>query len=130
MVPMPAVIVLIVCKVAIAGPPDQNSEWTTAQNLKWATENAMMVCRRQEVQMMDTAESTGADQQGFSFHRCQRSAMLLGPQWDQQHRSSQYRFWRAACPTPVVNGSGEIVSWILPDCGHREYVRCEQDSFI
>ena len=53
MVPMPAAIVLIVCKTVISGPPDQNAGFTRAENREWATEHAMMVCRRQEVQMYD-----------------------------------------------------------------------------
>ena len=44
-VPMPASVVLIVCKTETAGPPDQNAEWTHVENRRWATENAMMVCR-------------------------------------------------------------------------------------
>ena len=59
MVPMPAAIVLIVCKTVISGPPDQNAGFTKAENREWATEHAMMVCRRQEVQMYDMAESRG-----------------------------------------------------------------------
>jgi hypothetical protein len=53
---IPPVLVLIVCKVAIAGPPDQNAPMTGAQNLEWATENSMMRCRRQELQLYDPAE--------------------------------------------------------------------------
>ena len=53
---IPPVLVLIVCKVAIAGAPDQNAEFTGAQNLEWATENSMMTCRRNEVQLYDPAE--------------------------------------------------------------------------
>ena len=82
MVPMPAAIVLIVCKTVISGPPDQNAGFTRAENREWATEHAMMVCRRQEVQMYDRAEAEGADPQPFNTQRCQRSAMMLGPQWD------------------------------------------------
>ena len=59
-VPMPASVVLIVCKTETAGPPDQNAEWTHVENRRWATENAMMVCRRQEVQMYDQAADQGA----------------------------------------------------------------------
>ena len=53
---IPPVLVLIVCKVAIAGAPDQNADMTGAQNLEWATENSMMTCRRNEVQLYDPAE--------------------------------------------------------------------------
>ena len=77
MVPMPAAIVLIVCKTVISGPPDQNAGFTRAENREWATEHAMMVCRREEVQMFDKAEAEGAAPQPFNAQRCQRSAMML-----------------------------------------------------
>jgi len=134
MVPMPAVIALIVCKVAVAGPPDQNAAWTKAENLEWATEHAMMVCRRHEIQLYDQAVDHGADPQPFTPAQCQRSAAMLGPQWDAQHKSSSYRFWRVACPVPIVrrnpDGSEDIIAWKLPDCGHRDTVRCEVDTEI
>jgi hypothetical protein len=134
MVPMPAVVVLIVCKTVIAGPPDQNAAFTKAENREWATEHAMMVCRRQEVAMYDQAEAAGADPQGFNLQRCQRSAMTLGPNWDRSHPNSAYRFWRVACPVPIVrknqDGSEDVIAWKLPDCGHRETVVCEVDTAI
>jgi hypothetical protein len=134
MVPMPAAIVLIVCKTVVAGPPDQNAEYTKAENREWATEHAMMVCRREEVQMYDRAVDGGADPQAFNAQRCQRSAMMLGPQWDASHQSSSYRFWRVACPVPIVrkndDGSEDIIAWKLPDCGHRDTVVCEVDTAI
>jgi len=137
MVPMPAVVILIVCKVAVAGPPDQNSQYTHAENLQWHTEFSKMVCRRQEVQVVDMSAELGADPQPFDQNKCQRSAMLLGPQWDAQHKGSKYRFWRVACPTPIMDDQGTpdtrddvVVGYSLPDCGHREYVICERDSFI
>lgn len=131
MVPMPAVIVLIVCKTMIAGPPDQNAERTHAQNLRWATENSMMVCRRQEVQVTDAAADQGAAPQPFNAQRCQRAGIMMGTQWDAQHASSKYRFWRYACPTPIVNDkTGDIIAWMIPDCGHRDTVVCEVDTAI
>jgi hypothetical protein len=134
MVPMPAAIGLIVCKTVISGPSDQNAQYTNAENREWATEHAMMVCRREEVQMFDKAEADGADPQPFNLQRCQRSAMMLGPQWDAEHRSSSYRFWRVACPVPIVrknqDGSEDIIAWKMPECGHQETVVCEVDTAI
>jgi hypothetical protein len=137
-VPMPAIIVLIVCKVAIAGPPDQNSALTRSENLDWAYENSMMVCRRQEVQMYDMAAGQGAQEKPFTQMDCAHSAMLLGSQWDSQHRGSKYRFWRVACPVPIMGDQGtprdtrddQIVGWKIPDCGHRDTVICEVDTAI
>ena len=57
---IPPVLVLIVCKVAIAGAPDQNADFTGAQNLEWATENSMMTCRRNEVQLFDPVEGNSS----------------------------------------------------------------------
>src|SRR5680860_1601780 len=92
-VPMPAAVVLIVCKTFIVGPADQNAAYTGYQNREWATEHSMMVCRRQEVQLFDQAESMGAKAQPFNLQRCQRSGIMLGTQWDAGHRGSSYRFW-------------------------------------
>jgi len=135
MVPMPAVIVLIVCKTLVAGPPDQNANFTRAENLEWATEHSMMICRREEVQVIDrAAEEGGADPQPFNLQRCQRSAMMLGPNWDASHQNSRYRFWKAACPVPIVrknpDNTEDIIAWKLPDCGHRDTVVCEVDTAI
>lgn len=140
-VPMPAVVVLIVCRTVIAGPADQNAAYTGYENREWATEHSMMVCRRQEVQLYDPAVDGGVDREGnplppadpqpFNLQRCQRSGIMLGTQWDAGHRSSSYRFWRVACPVPIVDTrTGDIIAWKMPECGHRDTVRCEVDSEI
>ena len=46
---IPPVLVLIVCKTISGGPADQNEAYTHWQNLDWATEHSMMVCRRNEI---------------------------------------------------------------------------------
>jgi hypothetical protein len=134
MAPMPAVVVLILCKTVIAGAPDQNADRTGSQNLDWAYENAMMICRRQEVQLYDLAADQGADAKPFTMMDCWRSGMLMGSNWDAQHRNSKYRFWKIACPVPIVrknqDGSEDIIAWKLPDCGHRDTVICEVDTAI
>jgi hypothetical protein len=138
-VPMPAAVVLIVCKTVIAGPEDQNAAFTGYENLEWATENSMMVCRRQEIKMEDSAllQATPAmpvAPQPFNVQRCQRSAIMLGSEWDASHRGSTYRFWRVACPVPIVrknpDGTEDIIAWKMPECGHRDTVRCEVDAEI
>jgi hypothetical protein len=134
MVPMPAVIVMIVCKTVLVGPPDPNESFTHAEPREWATENSMMVCRRHEIEVVDQAAEQGADAQPFNQWRCQHSGALLGVQFDQQHAKSSWRFWRIACPVPVVrknaDGSEDIIAWKIPDCGHRETVICESDTAI
>lgn len=128
---MPTAIVLIVCKTVVAGPPDQNAAYTGYENREWATENSMMVCRRQEVEVFDQAEAQGADAQPFNMQRCQRSGIRLGAEWDVAHRSSSYRFWRVACPVPVIDTqTGRILAWKMPECGHRDTVICEADTEI
>ena len=77
-IPMPAVVVLIVCKTVVAGPEDPNAAYTGYENRKWATEHSMMMCRRQEVQLFDQSEAMGADAQPFNMQRCQRSGIMLG----------------------------------------------------
>lgn len=130
-VPMPAVVILFVCKVAIAGPPDANADWTHSENLDWATPNAMMLCRRHEVQLYDPSVDQGADPQPFTPMACQRAGAMMGPNWNEQHKSSKYRFWRYACPVAIINEiTGEVIGWKLPDCGRRDTVVCEQDTAI
>jgi hypothetical protein len=149
--PMPSVVVLILCKtVEVPGTSQEieNSRWTGHEGREWATEHAMMQCRRQAVEMYDPAIDPGqqarngqviapADPQPFNLTRCQHSAMILGPTWDVQHKSSKYRFWRVACPVPMMNTNGTpetrddyIVDWVLPDCGHRDTVVCDVDTEI
>lgn len=131
MLTMPAVVVLIACKVAIAGPPDQNASYTGALNLQWETKNSMMVCRRHEIQMFDQAEAQGADPQPFTPQRCQMAAIGLIANWNVSHERSNWRAWRVACPVPTINTqTGEIIAWTLPDCGHRDTVICERDTAI
>lgn len=130
-VPMPAAVVLIVCKTAIAGPPDQNAAFTGAENRVWATEHSMMVCRRHEVQLYDQSEALGAAAQPFNLQRCQRSGIMLGVQWNESHKSSSYRFWRVACPVPIVDTrTGDVIAWKMPECGNRDTVICEVDAEI
>ena len=133
MVPMPAVVVLIVCKTIVAGQPDQNAKWTGYQNLEWATEHSMMVCQRHEMQLFDQSEALGAQPQPFTQDRCMMSAVTLASEWNASHSGTQYRVWRVACPTPIRSGKSAndpIVGWVLPDCGHRETVVCELDTAI
>ncbi len=128
---MPPIIVLIVCKTVIAGEPDINAKWTGHENRAWAIENSMMQCRRQEVQLYDQAEAQGAQAQPFNRQRCLGAGILLGVQWDQAHKGSSYRFWRVACPVPIVDTrTGKVLSWKMPECGHRDTVHCEVDSEI
>ncbi|MGH6866038.1 MAG: hypothetical protein ACREDO_07715 [Methyloceanibacter sp.] len=133
-VPMPSAVVLIVCKTVLTGPADPNAAYTGYENREWATEHSMMICRRQEVPLYDVAEAQGADAQPFNEQRCWRSGVMLGAGWDAGHRNSPWRFWRVACPVPIVrknpDGSEEVIAWKLPDCGHRETVVCEIDTEI
>ena len=55
-VEIPPILVLIVCKTIAVGAPDENTRFTGAKELAWATEHSMMVCRRNEVQLYDPAE--------------------------------------------------------------------------
>jgi hypothetical protein len=133
-VPMPAAVVLIVCKTVIAGPADQNAAYTGYENRQWATEHSMMVCRRQEVQLFDQAAALGAQRRPFNRQQCQRSSVMLGTEWDAAHKGSAYRTWRVACPVPIVrknpDGTEDIIAWKMPECGHRDIVVCEVDTEI
>lgn len=137
--PMPPTIVLIVCKTVVVAPQDANDKYTGHENRDWDYDHGMMVCRRNEVQVYDATVDQGADPVPFSTAQCMRSAIMLGVSWNMQNRSSAYRFWRAACPVPIKNAGpdgvqgtrdDQIVGWKLPECGHRDTVKCETDTVI
>jgi len=138
---IPPVLVLIVCKTVVAGPPDQNSQFTHWENRSWAIENSMMQCRRQEVQLFDPAEGTKISEKDDPVQplnpnfadaaQCARAGMALQMDWDQKHAGTAYRVWRVGCPVPIVDqATGALVGYKLPDCGHKDTVICEVDSVI
>jgi hypothetical protein len=130
-VPMPAVAVLIVCKTILIGEADPNSEFTHYEQREWLIESGKMICRRNEVSLYDSAVDQGADERPFTTLECQRSAIMLGAEWDIQHPKSAYRTWRVACPVPTIDTrTGEVIAWVLPDCGHQDTVICEKDTAI
>lgn len=127
-VPMPAVVVLFICKTAIVGPPDQNAAATGWQDREWKTEHNQMICFRKEIALWDAAAAQGALEQPFNQNICNRVGVQMGATYDATHSRSNYRFWRVACPVPVVDTrTGEVVAWRIPDCGISGTVRCESD---
>jgi hypothetical protein len=140
-VSIPPVLVLIVCKTLIAGPPDQNASYTHWENREWATQNSMMVCRREEIQLYDPVEgmklNEGDDPAAplnpnlADWGQCARIGMRLSMDWDDRHANTPWRVWRVGCPAPIVDTqTGKILGFKLPECGHRDTVICEVDSAI
>lgn len=138
---IPPVLVLIVCKVAIAGPPDQNAAMTGALNLEWTTKNSMMTCRRQEMQLYDPAEGLSLTAGGdlaaplnpnlAESAQCARTGIAVAANWDESHHSEPWRVWRVGCPTPIVDlKSGRVIGYKMPECPHRDIAVCETDSVI
>jgi hypothetical protein len=138
---IPPVLVLIVCKTVLAGPPDQNAAYTKWENLEWATQHSMMVCRRNEIQLYDPVEgmrlSANDDpapplNPNFAVaSQCARAGIRLATDWDQAHRNTPWRVWRVGCPAPIVDlRTGDLIGYKLPECGHRDTVICETDSVI
>ena len=92
-VQIPPVLVLIVCKTVLAGAPDQNAAFTHWENLDWATEHSMMVCRRNEIQLYDPVEGmklSAADDPApplnpnfADFAQCARAGIRLSMDWDE-----------------------------------------------
>ena len=141
MVNIPPVLVLIVCKTVLAGPPDQNAAFTHYENREWAIEHSMMVCRRHEIQLFESAEGVQlgpnddpapALNPNFSLGgQCARAGIRLATDWDQGHQNTPWRVWRVGCPTPIVDlRTGTVIGYKLPECGHRDTVICETDSVI
>jgi hypothetical protein len=132
---------LIVCKVAIAGAPDQNAAMTGAQNLEWATQNSMMTCQRHEVELYDPAEGMklkAGDDPALPLNpnmaegaECARIGIAVAANWDEAHRGAAWRVWRVGCPTPIVDlRSGQLIGYKLPECSHPDIAVCEVDSAI
>jgi hypothetical protein len=140
-VQIPPVLVLVVCKTVLAGPPDQNTAFTHWQNREWATEHSMMVCRRNEIQLYDPVEGmklNPADDPVLPLRpnfaiasQCARAGIRLSMDWDQAHINTPWRVWRVGCPAPIVDlRTGALIGYKLPECGHRDTVICETDSVI
>jgi hypothetical protein len=138
---IPPVLVLIVCKTVLAGPPDENAAYTKWENLEWATQHSMMVCRRNEIQLYDPVEGmklSPADDPAPPLNpnfaiasQCARAGIRLATDWDQAHRNTPWRVWRVGCPAPIVDRrTGALIGYKLPECGHRDTVICETDSVI
>lgn len=129
---MTPVVVLIVCKSAIipySTPLNEaNAKWTGHENRKWVVEHSQMQCRRVEVPLTGPGNFTPMD--------CQRAAITEGVAWNESHKSSKYRWWRSACPVPIVDTrTGKILSWKLPECPKvnrkdRVSVHCDVDIGI
>jgi hypothetical protein len=140
-VTIPPVLVLIVCKTISAGEPDMNAGFTHHENLEWATEHSMMVCRRSEIQLFDPAEGMKLNPQDdpviplnpnfADMTQCARAGIRLSMDWDQSHQNTPWRVWRVGCPAPIVDiRTGALIGYKLPECGHRDTVICETDSVI
>lgn len=137
-VPMPPMIVLIVCKVLFVGAPDDNGKFTGWRDTEWDLSQGMMHCRRREIQLYDAAAGMAPGGSGlptapqpFNQMACNRAGIMQGAQFDADNRDKAWRFWRFACPVPTINSeTGEVIGWHLPDCGHRDTVICETDSVI
>lgn len=130
-VPMPPVVVLVVCKV-ILGQPDDNSQFTHWRQSEWDMTQGVMHCRRQEIQLYDKAADQGADPVPFTTMACNRAGITLGTQFDIENENKPWRYRKHGCPVPVINTqTGEIIAWKMPECGTEDgTVICEQDTEI
>jgi hypothetical protein len=137
--PFPTQVALIVCRVLFVGEPDVNSEFTGWRNTEWDMSQGVMHCRREIVEVYDPSVDQGAATQPFNPAVCMRTVMRMGPQFDVDHRDKPWRFWRAACPVPMLNNNGTpddqrddyIVGWTLPPCPRKDgTVVCEDPSEI
>ncbi len=59
---IPPILVVIACKVVMAASQDPNAAFTHVENTEWATENSMMVCQRNEVELYDPVEGMQLNQ--------------------------------------------------------------------
>lgn len=135
---MPNVLVLIVCRIVTLGDIDPHTGW---QNTEWDMTGGVMHCKREQVELYDPAVDQGAAALPFNPMACMRAAMMLGPQFDVDatHAKRNWRFWRAACPTKVMNDNGTPndprddtqIGWAIPPCPEsRGVLVCESDTAI
>lgn len=127
---MPAKVALFVCKVVFlpfASPTEEhNSQYTGHQPTTWDTTDSVMHCRRLEMSLWNPDPKAQ-----MTPYACQRASISLGIAWDQSHLSSNYRFWKAGCPTKIVDTrTGKIIGWKLPECPVSANVVCENDISI
>ena len=132
---MPAVVVVIACKVAFlpyASVIDrENSAYTHHQPYEWAIKHSQMQCRRQEIQLYNPDPAAV-----FSPHACMRASWQIRMDWDRSHEGTAWRVWKTACPIPVVNTqTGKVLAWQMPSCPRenkqsRVTVHCELDTAI
>jgi hypothetical protein len=138
MIAMPNVLVLIVCKIAVLGPIDPHTGW---QDTQWDLTGGVMHCKREQMELYDPSVDQGADPKSFNSWACMQAAMRMGPQFDVDATNAHrpWRFWRAACPTPILDDNGtpgdtrddRIVGWQIPPCPEAKGVLvCESDTAI
>lgn len=139
MVPsMPPVLVLIVCRIITLGEVDPHTGW---QDTVFDTHDGMMHCRREQIELYDSAPDQGADPVPFTPIACMRAAMMKGPQFDVDATNAKkpWRFWKAACPTKVMNDNGTPndprddtqIGWAIPPCPEKNgTLVCESDTAI
>ena len=140
MVAMPNVLVLIVCKVVLLGPIDPHTGW---QNTEFEMSDGKMHCRRIQQELYDPSVDAGADPKEFNSWACMQAAMRLGPQYDVDATNAKrpWRFYRAACPTPIMssgpdgiegNRDDTLIGWHIPECGDvaKDRAVCDQDTEI
>lgn len=139
-VPMPAVVVLIVCKVVL-GEPDHNSQFTHYLPSTPDLTGGAMHCRRIEVALYDPAPDQGADAQDFGTFHCMRAGARFGAQYDIDNWNKPWRFYRFGCPVPVMDSGPDgiegnrddvQIGWHIPECGDvaKDKAICEGDTQI
>ena len=136
-VQIPPVLVLIVCKTILAGPPDQNAAFTHWENLRMGDaalddgvpaqrDSALRPGGRHEAQSGRRSRAAAQSEFRRNFGQCARAGIRLAMDWDDAHRNTPWRVWRVGCPSPIVDTrTGTVIGYKLPECGHRDTVICE-----
>lgn len=132
---MPAVVVVIACKVAFLPYSDplerENADFTHHKPYEWAIKHSQMQCRRHEIQLYNSDLNAT-----FNAHACMRASWQIRMDWDRANEGTTWRVWKTACPIPVVNTqTGKVLAWQMPSCPRenkqeRVTVHCERDTAI
>jgi hypothetical protein len=124
MIPMPAVVVIVFCKAVFVPSEDDvtnsNSDYTKHYEFQWATEHSKMVCKREEISLIDPNETPEQQAQPYTQFICNMTGLQIGAKWDHDHPGNSYKFYRTACPVKIIDTqTGAIIGWKIPECSTK-----------
>lgn len=122
--PPPQTIVVVGCKVDdLTGQPGRQDPDLAARgwrDLEWHYDRGNeLECKREEIPLTDSVAMVAPEVNQLhpdfsSYAQCAAVAMQYSPTWERANQG-----WAVAavgCPTKIVNDSGTVIGWHLPEC--------------